>query len=86
MKANQRTRLYITSLIEQYNGEWEWLEKLWSKQPELNDNYLVGNNKQAIAAQRLYGITKIEANKIIQTITKLPTEDEIKELLMNKLK
>lgn len=84
--ATQRTRLYITRLIEQYSDGWEWLEELWEKQPETNGNHPFGKNKQIIAMEKLYGITQPEANKIIQTLTKLPTGDGIKELLINKLK
>lgn len=86
MKATQRARLHLASRMEQFKDDFEWLEDLMYKQPETNERYPFGLNKQIIIAEKLYGISKETCSMMTQMLIKMKDNREARARLINKLK
>jgi hypothetical protein len=84
--ATQRARLHLASRIQQAIGDWDWLDELWEKQPQTNEQYPFGLNRQAIVMEKLYGLTQPECNRLTQMVIKLEEDETAKQLLTSKLK
>jgi hypothetical protein len=86
MLATQKSRAHLVSRIAQRKDDWEWLEEIWNKIPQTNHNHIFGLNRQLIMTEMLCGLTPAECTQLTQAMIKMVDDEEIRNLLINKLK
>jgi len=86
--ATQRQRGYIAKLIRDWIYDIEKLEEIWKDIPLTNDKHRFGDSRELIIQDKLYGLSKEAARRIITALTKNVSEEEEDkaiQIIINKL-